>query len=143
MNWVVNPSRNGAQCDDAARIRRHRRQRVGKTQSFLAEAVKAVGLQAAGRYSAIRRQQPRGRTPPSSPLAENYARRTAIGTHCRRLVLQETALAPMTAQALFHISSAALIEPMKLLQVRRAHGQDEYVFKYRLPVGFARATAVA
>lgn len=34
----------------------------------------------------------------------------------------------MTAQALFHISSAALIEPMKLLQVRCAHGQDEYVF---------------
>ncbi len=42
-----------------------------------------------------------------------------------------------------YVSSAALIEPMKLLQVRRAHGQDEYVFKYRLPVGFARATAVA
>lgn len=85
----------------------------------------------------------KGEDPPSSPLAENYARRTAIGTHCRRLVLQETALAPMTAQALFHISSAVLIEPMKLLQVRCAHGQDEYVFKYRLPVGFARATAVA
>ena len=35
-------------------------QRVGKTQRFLAEAVKTVELQAAGAYSTTRRQWPRG-----------------------------------------------------------------------------------
>lgn len=34
----------------------------------------------------------------------------------------------------FHISAAALIEPMKLLRLRRVHGY-EYVFKYRLSAG--------